>query len=280
MKQILCIGNYNPYSKVNQLHDHTYKIHYQIKKILKKINIEYVIFPCKYINGTNIKLLWIRDLFINLNNDIQLLKCDKIIRENNHIIMQKLFQHDAYNNKRIMMYQTNESTLIEGGDIIEYKNILFIGLSKRTNMNGILFLEKQLNKNNNKKIITIKHNALHLDCVFNILPRENTIIYCSSYIPSLNKKQIQNVAKIDNFITIESIVRDKRLNLNLVTNYLYIYPNHIIISFITRFQSFYDFLKKLNYNLHFIDFKNFERFDGSIRCFTQWITISKQQNLL
>ena len=71
---------------------------------------------------------------------------DKIIRENNHIIMQKLFQHHAYNNKTIMMYQTNESTLIEGGDIIEYKNILFIGLSKRTNMNGILFLEKQLNK--------------------------------------------------------------------------------------------------------------------------------------
>lgn len=280
MKQILCIGNYNPYSKVNQLHDHTYKIHYQIKKILKKINIEYVIFPCKYINGTNIKLLWIRDLFINLDNNIQLLKCDKIIRENNHIIMQKLFQHHAYNNKTIMMYQTNESTLIEGGDIIEYKNILFIGLSKRTNMNGILFLEKQLNKNNNKKIITIKHNALHLDCVFNILPRENTIIYCSSYIPSLNKKQIENVAKIDNFITIESIVNDKRLNLNLVTNYLYIYPNHIIISFIPKFQSFYDFLKKLDYNLHFIHFKNFERFGGSIRCFTQWITISKQQNLL
>ena len=280
MSPLLCIGQYNESSRVKGLRENVLDIQRQLKLILKKLKVDTIVFPRKYMEHSSYNILWVRDIFVNLDNDIQILKCDPRQRGNDHILAQRLFRDDTFKNKSVKVPQNNDSIKIEGGDIIEYKDIIFVGLSKRTNAKGIHFLKSQLATHYNKKVIVISHNALHLDCVFNILPCQNAIIYNSSYIPRLNKREIHQVADITDIISIDSIIPDLRLNTNLLTNYIFIYPNHIIISFVPKFQPFYDFLKQLNYNIHFVRFSNFERFGGSIRCFTQWIITSRHQILL
>ena len=49
---------------------------------------------------------------------------------------------------------------------------------------------------------------------------------------------------IDAIVCVETLIADNRLNYNLSTNYLYVYPNHILLSYIPKFKLFYDYLEE------------------------------------
>ena len=130
----------------------------------------------KYIKDLDInQSLWVRDSSIVIGDQFILLQ----LQNNN--TRRKLEYKTVHFNKNII--QKNKEIKIEGGDIIQMKAALFIGINKRTDINGYRWI-KQLFPD--KHVIKINHKALHLDCCFSIYQTEqfyiqkNILIGCLS----------------------------------------------------------------------------------------------------
>ena len=154
---------------------------------------------------------------------------------------------------------------MEGGDIIQHENTIYIGIGKRTELKAYKWLKQTFP---NKKIIKIVHHALHLDCCFCILPN-NTIIYSKKYIKSFPSilRETHKVKTIEEFI-------DKKTNPNLATNLLII-NNTILAIDLEKFHRFYDYLKSLGFKVILVPFYNIWKDGGGIRCMTNWLHKTK-----
>ena len=86
-----------------------------------------------------------------------------------------------FKNKQIII--PNKSVKLEGGDIIQNNEVIFIGIGKRTNKKGLSLIKSI----SNKKIYEINHSTIHLDCCL-VLLKNNIIVYTKKYI-----KYIPNV---------------------------------------------------------------------------------------
>tara|TARA_B100000902_G_scaffold112836_1_gene114077 strand:- start:1397 stop:2188 length:792 start_codon:yes stop_codon:yes gene_type:complete len=220
-----------------------------IKKILNNLNIK-VIQP-KNVKVNTCMALWMRDSFINIDDKLYLLP-------------------NSYSKKRIPEEELKTINIegeivshiyIDGGDIIQHNNTIFIGIGTRTKLEAYEWLKKEFP---NKNIIKINHSALHLDCCFCILPN-NTIIYSKKYIksfPSLLRKKY-TVTCVEEFI-------NKNTNPNLATNLLII-NNTILAADLTKFHRFYNYLESQGFHVILIPYYNIWKHGGGIRCLTQWI---------
>lgn len=223
----------------------------EISNVFNNLGINTYTIDIKY---DKCNILWIRDMFVNLDDTIILFKCTKksteLIDRSNEYKLLKLFMpnHIICHNK------------IEGGDIIETPSIIFCGIGIRTNHNGVKFLKKYTNK----EIIKIKHKALHLDCCFAVL--HNIIIYSEKYI---NYKDIpKKIIKKYKIIKLEDILTN--VDVNLALNFV-IVNNNIIISDNSDFLNLHNFLNVLGYNVIKINSDIPMILGGSIRCLVQWI---------
>lgn len=209
---------------------------------MEKKKIE-VIQP-KYIKDLDItESLWVRD--------------SSIVIDDTYILMQlqdkrKLEYKTVSFSKHIT--QNNDNIKIEGGDIIQMNDVIFIGIHKRTNLLGYRWL-KQLFPN--KKFIKINHTTLY--CCFSILPNK-MILYSKKYIeklPYFCHKHFKCI-NVDDIIMGDS---------NLSTNVLFLDENTILMD--SRFKKVSSLFKKLGFDIIVIDIKNMWKHGGSIRCLTQ-----------
>ena len=293
----ICLGN-----SADRLIKEKYldKIHNQMRIILKKIGINIYVIPLKIIKKKYFKdkginnCIWVRDLFIKENKYFQLFnplyqsnfKTNKINYRVYEINILYNFLCDYFNSSFLFSPSLHLDIKIEGGDIIEFKEVFFIGIGIRTNKLGVKFFKSfLLNIKSKKNIISIPHNALHLDCCFNILPNEKLILFDSDQLKigkDLEKK-IYRESSIENILDVKCLFERKSINFNLMLNYLYIYPNYIIISYKKEFENFYKYLRDNKYKVNFIymnDIENDPRCgNGSIRCMSQWIDKPKNQIL-
>jgi len=86
--------------------------------------------------------------------------------------------------------------LVEGGDIIVDKQKIFVGLSERTNIKGVEFLQKSFGHEFEVIPLTLQEPGkngffLHLDCVFNPVGKDHALIYSAGLkkIPELITSQ-------------------------------------------------------------------------------------------
>ena len=135
-------------------------------------------------------------------------------------------------------------------------NVFFCGIGIRTNYSGSKFIKKY----KKKKIINIKHSALHLDCCFMVL--DNIVFYSKKYINKL-PEYIHNNYKI---ILLEDLISDTNLSTNVIK-----IKNTILISDNYKFYKFRKYLKYLKYNLIEINTDILMSLGGSIRCASQWL---------
>ena len=154
--------------------------------------------------------------------------------------------------------QNNEKIKIEGGDIIQMDNVIFVGIHQRTNIFGYRWLKKIFP---NKKIIKINHTALHLDCCFSILPNK-IILYSKKYINNLPYFCYTNF----NCINVDDIIVG---DTNLSTNFLFLDKNTILIDNQYRFKNVRKLLKKLDFEIIIVNLQKMWKYGGSIRCLTQ-----------
>jgi N-dimethylarginine dimethylaminohydrolase len=226
------------------------KIIGNIKDELTKLDVE-VIQPKNSQRKDISNALWFRDNFINVDNKLYLLnkttsKERKPVEELSTINISGT-KVDNY--------------FIDGGDVIQHNDLIFVGLSDRTEKKSIDWFKKEFKK---KEIIKITHHALHLDCCFCVLPN-NLIIYSKKYIKSF-PSFLKDRYKVH---CIEEFMKEGE-ETNLATNILIIGKNIIAIDR-KKFYKFYKFLQSMDFNLILIPFFNLWKDGGGIRCLTQWI---------
>jgi N-dimethylarginine dimethylaminohydrolase len=202
-----------------------------------------------YIDYGFCNLLWIRDMFVNINNQILICKCtqdstENVDRSNEYKIIKQIFPKSI-----VCPYK------LEGGDIIETKDALFCGIGIRTNYQGSKFIKNYTKK----RIINIKHSALHLDCCFMVL--DKLVFYSKKYIKKLPKFIYDNYK----IIILENLISDTNLSTNIVR-----IKNTLLISNNRKFYNLREYLKHIGYKLIEINTDTIMKFGGSIRCASQW----------
>ena len=207
------------------------------------------------------EILWLRDIFVIIDNKCiicNLTKKDSIgkNRSTEYLsIINKLFH------KYMIVYLPNDIK-IEGGDIIQNGDDIFIGVGERTNEEAVEYLQYLFPM---KNIISIIHTDMHLDCVLSIV-KSNTILY------SKKRAYIKHNDYMKKY-TLHNI--DDETDGILVTNFLII-GNNIIHSNRKENKTVLNILKTVGYSIHYIDIDALWKEGGGIRCMTQWIEKTNQ----
>ncbi|MFH1402881.1 MAG: arginine deiminase family protein [Candidatus Altiarchaeota archaeon] len=71
------------------------------------------------------------------------------------------------------------NAVIEGGDILVDGHDIYVGVGQRTNKAGYEFIKSRFG--GEYKVWQARHNALHLDCVFNILGGGRALVYSGGF---------------------------------------------------------------------------------------------------
>lgn len=228
-------------------------------------NIEDALKKCG-INSSNIvttkdEILWIRDIFFTVDDKCFICNLTKNDTMNRDRQFEKKSLPELLEDKFEIIHIPSNIKL-EGGDIIQSRNDVFVGMGKRTSSNVLKFLDKNLPK---KNIIPIPHSSLHLDCIFAVL-NHNKIIYHSDYIDkfSVNKYEV---------LDIKSYVSPN----NPIPCNMLICDDNIICSDLIKSEKLYDLLKILNYRVLTINIDSLWKEGGGIRCLTQWYTKLRKQ---
>lgn len=241
----------------------------RIARAFKKHNIN-----VERVNTDKNQILWIRDIYIPIDNTYVIGNLTRKNTMNNNCINEyKELENNLLNsinknkneNKNISIVKPPRNVKLEGGDIIQYYDYIFVGIGKRTNRNAYEYL-KTIFKN--KKFILIEHTALHLDCVFCILDN-GVIFYDSKYIQKLKiPKRFQDKEHF-RINDISEIVDSGKF---LATNFVQIPKTKtLIMSNIKENEPFRNILENMGYYLELVKTENIYLKGGSIRCLTQWL---------
>jgi N-dimethylarginine dimethylaminohydrolase len=228
----------------------------KILEQLKDILTQYQVSVLKLNNISIDEVLWIRDIFFTLDNTCVICNCTTsdtmgYNRKHEHKEVINLLE-----SKYKLLYPP-EDVFIEGGDIIMNGYDVFVGLNKRTNYKSLKFLQEHFP---NYTFIPVMHDALHLDCVFNVV-KDNTILYIHSKV--IMDKVPSTYGKIN--------VEINDINNNLVCNFLVVNKNTIIHTDVPENKVVCKILKNYGYNVHNIKYYNLVDEGGGIRCLTQWM---------
>ncbi len=234
--------------------------------ILLKYNIE-VLRPK---NIKNLNQIFSRDIAFVIENKLFI---PEIIKERN---FEKKGIDKIINDIKHKIYIPKKAK-IEGGDIILYNDIIFIGYSKtssfnnykvsRTNEKGLEFIK---NSFPNKKIYgfeLIKNdhdpykNILHLDCTMQPIGNNQLILYENGF---KNKNDVELINKIFGKNNIIKINNKELYNLN--TN-IFSIDNQTIVSN-TSFKKLNTTLESLGYKVEKTKYDEISKFGGLFRCTT------------
>lgn len=133
------------------------------------------------------------------------------MKENNRKIEKDSFKAFVKENN-INHYEMKN--IIEGGDIIKYDNVIFIGISDRTTIEAANELQEVLiSMNYDYEVVPIYFDTskIHLDCLFNTLDKGSAVISPYIYDKKVIEKYIKNLYEIS-----------KKDTDNLGTNYVYL----------------------------------------------------------
>lgn len=223
-----------------------------IRNILCRLDIKVITSKQR----TLYEIIWIRDIYVPIDNVY--LKCNLTTKDTMNQDRSGEFKYikpNLYNDKKIIRIPSNIS--FEGGDFIQIKNYIFIGIGSRTTIKIVPILKKLFP---NKKIVPIHHTGLHLDCCLCIVG--NRIFYDGKYIENITS--IPNRFKI---VDISSIVDSGKY---MATNFLQV-GNTLIMSGIKKNKKFRQILRNIGYKIILVNTRGIWKEGGSIRCLTQWL---------
>lgn len=226
-------------------------------RVIRQDNIPVVDTICR--------ALWVRDPSINIDNKIVMLPGWSSGRKDewkNHPYAK------GTDNSFFVMPEDPEN--MEGGDVIQDKNRILIGLGMRTNHAGVIWLKKNMKEitTQKKEIITIHHCALHLDCCLTVLTN-GELFYSKKYISNLPVI----LHKLYKVTAIEDII-GRKVDPNLAANAV-IYNQNIITTDQVKFKPLRNHWSELGYTVIEIPYGTLWRYKGGIRCLTQWLTNPK-----
>jgi len=143
---------------------------------------------------------------------------------------------------------------IEGGDVIHYGNILFVGISTRTTIdatNELQYVLKEMKKDIKVIPIYFDNSMIHLDCVFNTLEKDVGVISPYVYDKNVIKRYIPKLYEIS-----------KTDSDNLGTNFVYLGDKKLLSSN----KNVTLMLNKEGYKSQYIDYSEIVKNEGSLGC--------------
>ena len=245
-----------------------YKQMESLQEVLLKHNVE--IFRPTNVNGVN--QIFARDIGFVIDNTFVV----------PNIIMERRKEVDAL--ASIIEQIPNEHILraaeeyrFEGGDIMPWNEVLFVGYSKkedfetykvsRTNEAGVEFLKENFP---NRKVIALelkksdtdaKQNALHLDCIFQPIGIDKAIIFKDGFKYEADYRKIEDYFGAENLIQIS---REEMYNMN--SNIFSISPSVIISG--KSFTRLNAILRDMGFTVEEVEYDEISKMEGLFRCST------------
>lgn len=145
---------------------------------------------------------------------------------------------------------------IEGGDVLVNDNIVYVGISRRTNMEGIYSLKAKMRDQYEVIPIILKPGFLHLDTVFNILGNNKALV-CHDAIDRDSYEILHTFSLLE--ITLEE-------QLHLGTNVLSITPDKVISQ--PQNARINNMLKEHGFHVIEVDYSEGSKIGGAFRCAT------------
>ncbi len=158
-----------------------------------------------------------------------------------------------------------QEVLIEGGDIIVWKDYIFVGLGDRTNQAGVDFLKKILG--DKKEVIPFdltvtndgQTNMLHLDCAFQPVGLKHGIIYKDGFMAP--PTAIYDIFGENNLIEVTQAEM-----YDMFPNIFSISPEKVVIE--KNFKRLSEALKKINIEPIEVGYSSVSKLGGLLRCST------------
>lgn len=142
---------------------------------------------------------------------------------------------------------------IEGGDVLVFNQTIFVGISSRTSIEATKELA-ELFKSYDIIPIKLKKDILHLDCVLGIVDYENAVVFKDG----IEEKSLKLLSKLFNLIEIT-----KEEYENMATNFLRLDDKIFCEASNKRVNKL---IKKLDVKVVEIEFDEFKKLGGSLRC--------------
>lgn len=195
--------------------------------------------------------LFTRDVGFTVGQDFFLSNMAKETRKGETIILKKWLVENK------VPFQTMDQGFIEGGDVLVHYPYLYVGLSQRTNREGVQGLEEHLGPEWKVIPIRLAPEVLHLDCVLAIL-NPGTIIWCPDLILS-HKPLIAGTFK-------NPIEISKEEAFHMAANILTVNPDDVLVE--ARHTRLHQELRKVGVYVHPLDWTEIKKLGGLFRCAT------------
>ncbi len=192
--------------------------------------------------------MWTRDTgFVYGNTFFYCLKRGLKEREGE---FESIKHHFSKNLRQIVCIKNGK---LEGGDVVVDKDIIFIGMSRRTDDEAVKVVEKYFPV----KRLNLGNSVMHLDTRMTILPNNYVLIYPRAF----QKEDLKYLQKRFSFIPVT-----KKEAQTLGTNVFVINPKTIVVD--KTHSRIHKELRKRKFQLEIVDYSESRRLEGSFRCTT------------
>jgi dimethylargininase len=167
------------------------------------------------------------------------------------------YMRNNFDNKNI--FNIKSPGTLDGGDVLSVGNDVFIGITKRTNLDGFLQAKYILQENNTKyNVIPVNVSSLHLKSVISYL-KENVLIVSDCEIGRNVYQQIEKIfPKKYKFVFIPDRTAS---NVLCIENNLIIQDN-----FPESEKIFIELSNEYNLIIHKLNMSEFIKADGALTC--------------
>ncbi len=150
-----------------------------------------------------------------------------------------------------------DAGILEGGDIVIDKDILYLGMGERTDEKGFEWLTKNTGHKFEIQPVRLAGETLHLDVVFNLTGKNTALIYP----PAFEESFLEILKKRYHLFDISA-----QEQFSLGTNIVSLTRETVISE--KRAVRINDFLKKQGIDVITLDYSEVSKLGGSFRCST------------
>ena len=201
--------------------------------------------------------IFCRDIGFGIDDNFFLAKMRKANRQPEVNAIQSIV------NNLSQVHTPPKGAVIEGGDVVVWKNRVFVGLGERTNQQGVDFLKEVLG--NKKEVIPLPLNVtnegatniLHLDCAFQPVGTHHALIYKGGFLQIPNA--IYDVFGAENLIEVSQAEM-----YHMFPNVFSIHPELVVIE--EAFERLANELAKRNIQTVKTQYSNVSKLGGLLRC--------------
>lgn len=199
--------------------------------------------------GNSPEQVYTRDLAFVIKDTIFICNMQSVSRKTETSYLLKFVKE---NNLKYYEMKNN----IEGGDVIPYDDVVFVGISTRTTIEATNELQEVLKeKDMNVTVVPINFDAakIHLDCAFNTLDKGEAVISPYVYDRKIIEKYIKKLYDIS-----------KEDADNLGTNFIYLGHRRVL----SCSEKITKLLNDNGYKAKYIDFSEIAKGEGGFECAT------------